>query len=170
MPPYKLFSTARSYLLGLIKMFYTTGYFTVTIYICISTFMFDKSTPTFIFLRFTIIQIQVFLSLILSFIKFYIFSQVYIVWTTRGHHTIIFHTKPFELTFRDCCGINLNLKKICISLCVYPCVYILVCIFWVYPWKLLFAALKDNQLPLYLRCMPWIFCCLFCFMCHSMCK
>jgi hypothetical protein len=29
--------------------------------------------------------------------------------TTRGHHTIIFHTKPFELTFRDYCGINVLL-------------------------------------------------------------
>jgi hypothetical protein len=142
MPPYKLFNTARSYLLGLLKFFYTTGYFTVTILHFISTFMFNKSTPTFIFLMFTIIQIEVFLSLILSFIKFYIFSQAYIVPTTPGHHTIIFHTKPFELAFRDYCGINLllghkygshnlylNLKKLCISLCVYPCVYI-VSISW----------------------------------------
>jgi hypothetical protein len=27
--------------------------------------------------------------------------------TTRGHHTIIFHTKPFEQTFRDYCAIHL---------------------------------------------------------------
>jgi hypothetical protein len=29
--------------------------------------------------------------------------------TTRGHHTIIFHTKPFEQTFRDYCAIHLLL-------------------------------------------------------------
>ena len=43
---------------------------------------------------------MVILSLILSFILL----------TTRGHHTIIFHTKPFEQTFRDYCGINLLLR------------------------------------------------------------
>ena len=36
-------------------------------------------------------------------------SQAFIVPTTRGHYNIIFHTKPFELTFRDYCGINLLL-------------------------------------------------------------
>ena len=29
--------------------------------------------------------------------------------TTRGHYIIIFHTKPFEQTFRDYCAINLLL-------------------------------------------------------------
>ena len=38
-----------------------------------------------------------------------IFSPAYIVPTPRGHRTIIFHTKPFEQTFRDYCGINLLL-------------------------------------------------------------
>jgi hypothetical protein len=29
--------------------------------------------------------------------------------TTRGHHTILFHTKPFQQTYRDYCAINLLL-------------------------------------------------------------
>ena len=29
--------------------------------------------------------------------------------TKRGHHTVIFHTKPFDITIRDYCGINLLL-------------------------------------------------------------
>jgi heme/copper-type cytochrome/quinol oxidase subunit 4 len=60
MPPYKLFSTARSYSLGLIKyIFYTTGYnLPLQFYTCISNLVFHKSTPVLIFLRFTFIQIQ----------------------------------------------------------------------------------------------------------------
>ena len=61
------------------------------------------------FLGSQLYKYKFFLSLILSFIKFYIFSQAYIVPTTRGHHTIILHTTPFEHTFRDYCGINLLL-------------------------------------------------------------
>jgi hypothetical protein len=70
-----------------------TGYFPLQFHTRISNFMFHKSTPTLIFLRFTFIHTQVsFLSFILSFIKYNIFSQAYIVRTTRGHHTIVFHT------------------------------------------------------------------------------
>ena len=29
--------------------------------------------------------------------------------TTQGHHTITFHTKPFEQTFSDYCGVNVLL-------------------------------------------------------------
>ena len=59
MPPYKLFSTARSYSLSMIKFFYTTGYFTDTISHTHLQFYVQKSTPTHIFLRFTFIHIQV---------------------------------------------------------------------------------------------------------------
>ena len=43
MPPYKLFSTARSYLLGLINFLHHRIYSTVTISQCISNFIFHKS-------------------------------------------------------------------------------------------------------------------------------
>jgi hypothetical protein len=46
MPPFKLFSTARSYSLGLIKyIFYTTGYIYNFTHACISSVVFYKSTP-----------------------------------------------------------------------------------------------------------------------------
>ena len=72
MPPYKLFSTARSYPFGSDQFSYTTGYILpLQFHTCISNFMFHKSTPTRIFLRFTFIQIQVvFLSFFLSSIKY----------------------------------------------------------------------------------------------------
>jgi hypothetical protein len=43
MPPYKIFSTARSYLLGLIIFLHRRIYSTVTISQCISNFIFHKS-------------------------------------------------------------------------------------------------------------------------------
>jgi hypothetical protein len=61
MPPYKLFSTARSYSLSMIKFFYTTrDILPIQFHTRISNFMFQKSTPTLIFLRFTFMHIQVF--------------------------------------------------------------------------------------------------------------
>ena len=97
------FFIIRSYSLGLIKyIFYITGYILpLQFYTCISYFVFHKSTPVLIFLRFTFIQIQ------LVFFNFYPqFHPIQhnfhrIVPTTRGHHTIIFHTALFDLTFRD---------------------------------------------------------------------
>jgi hypothetical protein len=75
-----------------------TGYFPLQFHIRISNFMFHKSTPTLIFLRFTFIHTQVsFLSFILSFIKYNIFSQAYIVRTTRSRpsHYHISHLLHF---------------------------------------------------------------------------
>jgi hypothetical protein len=76
----------------------------------ISNFMFQKSTPTLIFLRFAFIHIQVFFYFLFSGLSnTTFFSQAYIVPTTRGLHIIIFSHHIFDLTFRDYCGINLLL-------------------------------------------------------------
>ena len=101
MPPYKLFSTARSYLLGLIIFFTPQDIFYRYNFTHASPILFSpiKSTPTLIFLKFTFTQIQV------VFLSFFLmqFHQIQhnfhrhaFVNNTRPSHYHIFCTTPFE--------------------------------------------------------------------------
>jgi hypothetical protein len=111
-PPYKLFSTARSYLLGLINFFIPQDIF--------YRYNFTHVSPIL-----CSINLHLHLSLLGSQIYkrkscFYLLSSVSSIQhnfhrhtlcqqLTRCHHTIIFHTTLFDLTFRDYCGITLLL-------------------------------------------------------------
>ena len=74
--------------------------------------MFQKSTPTLIFLRFTFIHIQVvfiFYSQAYQIDKYnIIFTSINVPLNTRPSHYHISHY-IFDLTFRDYCGTNLLL-------------------------------------------------------------
>ena len=113
MPPYKLFSTARSYSLSMVKTFFTPhgNILPIQFHTRISNFMFQKSsTLTLIFLRSTFIHIQVsFFFFIPRLIKYNIFfTSIHCANNTRPSHYHISHY-IFYLTFRDYCGINLLL-------------------------------------------------------------
>ena len=118
MPPYKLFSTARSYLLGLIIFFTPQDIFYRYNFTHASPILFStiKSTPTLIFLKFTFTQIQV------VFLSFFLmqFHQI-----QHNFHSpqaciceqhkaitlsyILYYT--FRVTFGDYCGIKLLLER-----------------------------------------------------------
>jgi hypothetical protein len=79
---------------------------------CISSFVFHKSTPVgyLYFLGSHLYKYKSFFYLLSSVSSNTTFSQAYIVPTTRGHHTIIFHTALFDLTFyRDYWGTGIKL-------------------------------------------------------------
>ena len=115
MPPYKLFSTARSYSLSMIKKVFTPhgNILPIQFHTRISNFMFQKSTLTLIFLRFTFIHIQVVLYFLFFYSQAYqiqhFFTNKHCANNTRPSHYHISHYK-FYLTFRDYCGINLLLR------------------------------------------------------------
>ena len=115
MPLYKLFSTARSYSLSMIKkiLHHMVTYFTDQFnFTHISNFMFQKSTLTLIFLRFTFIHIQVVLYFLFSILRL-IEHNIFHKHTLCQQHEAISHYHishyKFYLTFRDYCGINLLL-------------------------------------------------------------
>ena len=94
MPPYKLFSTARSYSSSVIKIFLHHRIF--------YRYNFTHASPIFcsknlhLHLYFLGSHLYIYKCFfILRFIIYNIFSQAYIVQTTPGHHTIIFHTTIF---------------------------------------------------------------------------
>jgi hypothetical protein len=81
---------------------------------CISNFMFHKSSPVLIFLRFAFIQLQiVFLSLFIFYPQFHQiqhnFTGIHFANNTRLSHYHISNYTLWSITFRDYCGIKLLL-------------------------------------------------------------
>ena len=111
MPLYKLFSTARSYSLGLVIFLHNRIYFTLTIsHIHLQFYVPQVYNLHLYFLGSHLYKYKwffIFYPQVFHTQNF--FSQAYIVPTTRGHYPIIFHTTFFHLTFRDYCGIKLLL-------------------------------------------------------------
>jgi hypothetical protein len=105
MPLYKLFSTARSYSLGLIIFLHNRIYFTLTI----SHIHLQFCGPQVYNLHLYFLGSHLYKYKLFFIFYPQVFQIAYIVPTTRGHYPIIFNTTCFQLTFRDCCGIKLLL-------------------------------------------------------------
>jgi hypothetical protein len=96
MPSYKLFSTARSYSLSMIKtflhhmvIFYRYNFTHASLILCSKSLV---HLHLYFLGRHLYIYKCLFYFLFPGLSNTTFFSQAYIVPTTRGHHTIIFHT------------------------------------------------------------------------------
>ena len=109
MPPYKLFSTARSYSLGLIKyIFYTTGYILpLQFYTCISNSPILCFINLHLYLYFLGSHLYKYKSFFIFYPQFHQIQHNFHRHTLCQQHEAI--TSLFDLTFRDYCGIKLLL-------------------------------------------------------------